>query len=221
MTEVNATSISSFWDAAAASFDEEADHGLRDPGVRAAWADRLRSWMPRASADVLDLGCGTGSLSLLLAEQGHRPVGVDLSPRMVEQAQRKLATAGFDVAMMVGDASSPPAEVGPSFDVILSRHLLWTLPDPEQALRRWVGLLRPGGRLVLIEGRWAAADGESGDQAYDVKSESLPWMGGVRAERLLRALRPLAADSRVEPLTDPSLWGRPIQDERYAVIAFP
>lgn len=45
-------------------------------------------------------------------------------------------------------------------------------------------------------------------------------MGGVGAERLLQALRPLAVDSRVEPLTDPDLWGRPIQDERYAVITF-
>ena len=52
--------------------------------------------MPPSPADVLDLGCGTGSLSLVLAEQGHRPVGVDLAPLMVEQAQRKLTAAGFD-----------------------------------------------------------------------------------------------------------------------------
>ncbi|MFJ2031808.1 class I SAM-dependent methyltransferase [Streptosporangium sp. NPDC087985] len=219
MPETHAASISSFWDAAADSFDEEADHGLRDPHVRAAWVERLRSWMPHSPVDVLDLGCGTGSLSLLLAEQGHRPVGVDLSPLMVEQAQRKLTTAGFDVAMMVGDASNPPAEAGVSFDVILCRHLLWTLPDPEEALRRWVGLLRPGGRLVLIEGRWATHAEPGDDQSYDVEPGSLPWMGGVRAERLLQALRPLAADSRAEPLTDPNLWGRSIQDERYAVIA--
>ncbi|MFC7648622.1 class I SAM-dependent methyltransferase [Streptosporangium lutulentum] len=137
MPESRAASIASFWDAAASSFDEEADHGLRDPHVKAAWAERLRSWMPSSPADVLDLGCGTGSLSLLLAEQGHRPAGVDLSPLMVEQARRKLATAGFDVAVTVGDASDPPAEAGASFDVVLSRHLLWTLPDPEEALRRW------------------------------------------------------------------------------------
>ncbi|GGL30064.1 class I SAM-dependent methyltransferase [Planomonospora parontospora] len=214
-----AASIASFWDAFAASFDEEADHGLRDPGVRAAWAQRLRSWMPASPADVLDLGCGTGSLSLVLAEQGHRPVGVDLAPLMVGQARRKLTAAGFDALMLVGDASNPPAEAGSSFDVILSRHLLWTLPDPEEALRRWIGLLRPGGRLVLIEGRWASAEpGE--DQSYAVGSESLPWMGGVEAERLLAALRPLVETARVEPLPDPALWGRTVHDERYAVVAF-
>ncbi|WP_405148572.1 class I SAM-dependent methyltransferase [Sphaerisporangium sp. NBC_01403] len=220
MLEDNTASIASFWDAAASSFDDEADHGLRDPEVRAAWAERLRSWLPPSPADVLDLGCGTGSLTLLLAEQGHRPVGVDLSPLMAEQARRKLTAAGFEVTTLVGDASDPPAEAGASFDVILSRHLLWTLPDPEGALRRWAGLLRPGGRLVLIEGRWAAP-AEPGDRPLYGEAPSLPWMGGVGAERLLRALLPIAAHSRAEPLTDPRLWGRPIHDERYAVIAHP
>ncbi|MER6172453.1 class I SAM-dependent methyltransferase [Streptosporangium sp. NPDC001681] len=218
MPETSA-SIASFWDAFAASFDEEADHGLRDPEVKAAWGERLRSWIPPSPADVLDLGCGTGSLSLVLAEQGHRPVGVDLAPLMVEQARRKLTAAGFDALMMVGDASNPPAQAGTSFDVILSRHLLWTLPDPQEALRRWIGLLRPGGRLVLIEGRWATAEpGE--EQSYEVGSESMPWMGGVEAEQLVQALRPLVKTLRVESLLDPILWGRPIQDERYAVVAF-
>ncbi|MEU4406114.1 class I SAM-dependent methyltransferase [Streptosporangium sp. NPDC023963] len=218
MPETSA-SIASFWNAFAASFDEEADHGLRDPHVKAAWAERLRSWMPASPADVLDLGCGTGSLSLVLAEQGHRPVGVDLAPLMVEQARRKLTAAGFDATMMVGDASDPPARAGTAFDVILSRHLLWTLPDPQEALRRWIGLLRPGGRLVLVEGRWATAEpGE--DRPYEVEPESMPWMGGVEAERLLAALRPLVETARVEPLHDPALWGRAVQDERYAVVAF-
>jgi cyclopropane fatty-acyl-phospholipid synthase-like methyltransferase len=44
----------------------------------------------------LDLGCGTGSLSLLLAEHGHRPVCVDLSESMVDLARRKLVDAGFE-----------------------------------------------------------------------------------------------------------------------------
>ncbi len=215
----NSASIASFWDALAASFDEEADHGLRDPRVKAAWAERLRSWMPASPADVLDLGCGTGSLSLVLAEQGHRLAGVDLAPLMIEQARRKLAAAGFDAAMMVGDASDPPARAGTAFDVVLARHLLWTLPDPREALRRWVGLLRPGGRLVLVEGRWATAEpGE--DRSSEVESQSMPWMGGVEAERLLTALRPLVETARVEPLPDPALWGRAIEDERYAVVAF-
>jgi SAM-dependent methyltransferase len=143
-----------YWDAAAADFDDEPDHGLREPGVRAAWAARLRAWLPEAPCDVLDLGCGTGSLALLALEQGHRVTGIDFSPRMVAAARAKLAGTGARV--MVGDAAAPA--VGERrFDVVLARHLLWALPDPAGVLDCWSRLLRPGGRLVLVEGRWGEA----------------------------------------------------------------
>jgi SAM-dependent methyltransferase len=204
--------IAEHWDRAAGAFDAEADHGLRDPLVRAAWADRLKDWLPAPPADVLDLGCGTGSLALLAAEAGHRVVGVDLSPRMVELARAKLALAPATV--LVGDAAAPPVG-GRTFDVVLVRHLVWTLPEPDAALRRWVGLLRRPGRIVLVEGRWAGA----GDPAaYVAGAERLPWPGGVGADDLAGMLAPLVARWRVEALTHPGLWGRAVADERYALI---
>ncbi|MCK2219107.1 class I SAM-dependent methyltransferase [Actinomadura sp. ATCC 31491] len=204
--------LAAHWDAAADTFDEEADHGLRDPAVRAAWAARLATWLPPAAGrrpDALDLGCGTGSLSLLLAEAGHRVTGVDLAPRMVERAREKLA--GTDATVTVGDASRPP--VGERrFDVVLTRHVVWALPDPERALARWAALLRPGGRLVLVEGRWSSVP----------RRDDMPWDGGITAEELVAALRRLPvrfADLRVDRLTEPVLWGKEIDDERYAVVA--
>ncbi|WP_409472989.1 class I SAM-dependent methyltransferase [Streptomyces sp. HC307] len=187
------------WDASAATFDDEPDHGLRDPDVRDAWATRLRSWLPGSACDVLDLGCGTGSLSLLAAEQGHRVTGVDLSPAMVDRARAKLA--GRDAAFLVGDAAAPP--VGAQrFDVVLVRHVLWTLSDPGRVLRHWRGLVRPGGRLVLVEGVWGSISPV-----------------GIPAERLRVLLAPLGGRVRVEPLSeDAGLWGRRVDDERYAVV---
>ncbi|MFG1946124.1 class I SAM-dependent methyltransferase [Nonomuraea sp. NPDC048826] len=208
--------ISTFWDSSAEAFDHEPDHGLRSPQVRAAWWLRLTQWLPSGASDILDLGCGTGSLTLLLAQQGHRPTGVDLSPRMIEQAARKLEQAGFGAPLLVGDAADPPVEPGARFDVILVRHLLWTLPAPEQALRRWLELLRPGGRLVLVEGRWDT----SGTAPY-AASPPLPWVGGVPADQLTAALAPMARVVHHERLTDPALWGKPIDDERYVLIARP
>ena len=188
------------WDAEARTFDEEADHGLRDPEIRRAWADRLRGWLPAGAADVLDLGCGTGTLSLLAAEQGHRVTGVDLSPAMIDLARAKLA--GRDAAFLVGDAATPP--VGEQrYDVVLVRHVLWTLPDPARVLRHWRGLLRPDGRLVLIEGRWGTVSPV-----------------GIPADRLTELLAPVAGHVRVERLSDdPLLWGKTVADERYAVVA--
>ncbi|MCF3129982.1 class I SAM-dependent methyltransferase [Streptomyces olivochromogenes] len=187
------------WDAEAVAFDDEPDHGLRDPEVRAAWAARLEEWLPTRPADVLDLGCGTGSLSLLAAERGHRVTGVDLSPAMVERARAKLA--GRDAAFLVGDATAPP--VGEQrYDVVLVRHVLWTLPDPARVLRHWRGLLRPGGRLVLVEGVWGTVSPV-----------------GIPADRLVALLEPLGVHARVERLSgDARLWGKDVADERYAVL---
>lgn len=138
-------------DAESGTFDEEPDHGLRDPVVRGGWVERLRDWLPGRAGDVLDVGCGTGSLSLIASERGHRVTGVDLSPRMIDLARAK--PAGRDAVFLVGDAVAPP--VGEQrFDVLLGRHVLWALPDPERVLRHWRGLLRPEGRLVLVEGVW-------------------------------------------------------------------
>ncbi|MBX7475489.1 SAM-dependent methyltransferase, partial [Streptomyces sp. MAG02] len=67
------------------------------------------------------------------------------------------------------------------------------------------GLLRPGGRLVLVEGVWG---------------ETSPV--GIPAERLREMVRPLAADLRYEDLSgDARLWGKTVRDHRYAVVAHP
>jgi len=71
------------WVRQAETFDDEPDHGLRDPVVRRAWAELLLPLVPQPRSAVLDVGCGTASLSVLLAAAGHRVCGVDLSGRML------------------------------------------------------------------------------------------------------------------------------------------
>jgi len=191
-----------FWDAAADTFDDEPDHGLRDPRTRAAWAIRLRSWLPASPSDLLDLGCGTGSLALLAAGDGHRVTAVDSSARMAALAREKLAGTGARV--LVGDAARPPVAAG-GFDVVLVRHVLWALPDPTAVLRHWARLLRPGGRLVLVEGRWGAVSPV-----------------GIAADTLAAMAASLGGSVHVEQLGhDTALWGRDVTDERYAAVIRP
>jgi SAM-dependent methyltransferase len=218
--------VAGYWDGAAATFDDEPDHGLADIAVREAWRSRLVTWLPPAPADVLDLGCGTGSLSLLLTELGHRVTGLDLAPRMVEAAREKCR--GRSATFAVGDAAEPDLAVaqlaeagdGGAVDAVVVRHVLWTLPDPHRALRRWVRLVRPGGRLVLVEGRWGAAGDGPDARPYAQDADRMPWRGGARAEDLVAALDPLVDHLEVVCLSsEAALWGRPVQDERYAVVA--
>jgi len=145
----------------------------------------------------VDLGCGTGSLSCLLAGDGFEVEGVDFSEEMLAKARAKADRLGVRATFRRGDAADPPGR-GP-FDVVLVRHVLWALPDPEVALDRWVSLLGPGGRLVLVEGRWDTGAG-------------LP---GTWTEA---AVRRRTASVRFRRLDDPALWGGPITDERYAVV---
>lgn len=185
------------WDAHAESFDEQPDHGLRDPSVRAAWADVLLPLMPPAPAAVLDLGCGTGSLAVLLAEAGYQVSGLDFSAKMLSVAAAKAEAAGVQVDFIEGDATAPPCVQA---DVVMARHVLWALPDPGAVVGRWAELLRPGGTLLLIEGRWSTGAG----------------LAAVESQKLVLLHR---REATVVPLTDSALWGGDIDDERYLLVS--
>ncbi|MET7422671.1 class I SAM-dependent methyltransferase [Dactylosporangium sp. NPDC005555] len=187
------------WDRHAATFDDEADHGLKDPAVRGAWAGLLAPVLPDAPASIVDIGCGTGSLSVLLAAAGHRLTGLDASAGMLGVARRKAAEHGVGVTLVRGDASLPPFAPG-TFDVVLVRHVLWAVPDPHATVGRWIRLLRRCGRLVLIEGRWDTGAGLSAAQC-----EALVRRHGRGAE--------------VRPLRDAVLWGKAVTDERYLLVS--
>jgi SAM-dependent methyltransferase len=148
--------IRAWWDADAATYDDSADHGwaAASPALRAAWNAALHRLLPAASARVLDVGAGTGFLSLAAARLGHRVTALDLSGGMLERLRERAAGEGLEVEVVQAGAEEPPA--GP-FDAVIERHLLWTLPDPAAALAAW-RRATPAGRLVLFEGLWGGAD---------------------------------------------------------------
>ena len=199
MSDAHASAARALWDAEAGAFDEEPDHGLRDPQIRAAWASLMVETLGTAHLHVADLGCGTGSLSLLLHELGHDVTGLDVSPRMLERARQK-AKAGSAIRFVEGDAAEPDLPLG-AFDVILCRHVLWSLPDPVAALARWAQLLMPGGILCLIEGVWHTGVGLTADQARAALPPPLRWTGTRRLSG------------------HHALWGRPVSDDRFLITA--
>jgi len=85
----------------------------------------------------------------MLAEMGCRVVGLDLSEEMLERAEKKARDRGVEVKFKPGDAENLPFGTG-SFDAIVNRAVLWTLPDPKKALAEWRRVLKPGGRLCFF-----------------------------------------------------------------------
>jgi SAM-dependent methyltransferase len=142
--------IREFWDEDAATYDRSAAHYPQRPQEQAAWAATLRRLLPAPPAAVLDMGAGTGFLSLLLVAQGYQVTAADFSPGMLARLKAKAAAGGLAIRVAETDALHPPAG---RFDAVVERHLVWTLPDPAAALAAWHAVA-PDGRLVLLEGTW-------------------------------------------------------------------
>ena len=188
-----------YWDRLADDFDAEPDHGLADAATRARWRDVLAAALGPNPLTVLDIGCGTGTLSLLMDEMGHTVHGIDFSKRMVAAARRKAAGRSGPTFSQ-GDAQQPDPSLGP-VDALVCRHVLWALPDPEAALAKWRALLHPGGRLVAIEGSWHTGAGLSMTACVKLVSARF---GQVETRDLV---------------PQSGLWGGPVSDERYLVSA--
>jgi len=141
-----------FWDREAAAFDDEPDHGLRDAETWRAWHDLFVSHLPAAHGRIADVGCGTGTISVLLAAAGHHVAGIDLSPQMLARARAKAASNRVAVELALGDAVRPPLRPH-AFDAVVCRHVLWVADSIKDTLRTWAQLLRPNGVLLLEIGR--------------------------------------------------------------------
>ena len=189
--------VAAHWDRRASHFDEDFGHSIGSPAERAAWSRILDLVAPPGAAlDALDAGCGTGFLSLELAARGHRVTGVDFAPAMLAEARRKAAAQGLAVRFEEADAEHLPYPAA-SFDLAISRHVLWTLPHPEAAIAEWKRVLRPGGRLAIIDGAQyseAAAppqrENARTSPEYAAIGDRLPFYGGRpqgEIEALLRA----------------------------------
>ena len=142
--------IRDFWSMRSETFDTMPGHEIFSAEERRAWlalfARHLGDSAPGARA--LDLASGTGVISLLLAELGYAVTGLDLSEAMLARARAK--TAGKPIKLYAGDAEDT-LEASDAYDAVANRHLVWTLPDPPAAFREWHRVLKPGGRVAIVD----------------------------------------------------------------------
>ena len=119
------------------------------------WLHEIERFLPEGrSLDILDVGTGTGFFAVLLAQQGHRLEGIDLTPAMLEEARTLAKQRNLDITFREMDAQNLAYPDG-TFDVVISRNLTWTLPDPERAYASWFRVLKPGGVLLNFDAEYA------------------------------------------------------------------
>ncbi|MDR7664519.1 class I SAM-dependent methyltransferase [Methanosarcina sp. Z-7115] len=160
--------IARIWDVSSETYDSQEGHGIQSEIEREAWKNIFKSLLPSGRLEVLDVGCGTCEIGLLFAEMGHHVTGLDLSDKMLAKAGEKASKKGFDSTFRKGDAEAPPFETG-TFDIVVNRHLLWTLPHPDVAVKNWKKVLKKEGALIVIDGVWN--DGSLETQARRLVSD--------------------------------------------------
>jgi ubiquinone/menaquinone biosynthesis C-methylase UbiE len=144
--------IRDYWSARAATFDEQVGHEIFSEAEQEAWRGLiLRHLGPGERRNALDLASGTGVVSHLLDGLGFQVTGLDWSEAMLARARAKAEARGARIRFVMGDAERTLEQPG-SYDVITTRHLVWTLVDPVAAFEEWRSLLKPGGKLLIVDG---------------------------------------------------------------------
>jgi len=145
--------INEYWSDGAGGYHKSVWNSIQPGTLKRKWQEILREGIGNERARVLDVGTGPGIIALLLADMGHSVTGLDLSEAMLEKARENAERLNLSIEFKQGDAENIPLEDG-SFDVVINRHVLWTVTNPNAALGEWKRVLKPGGRLVIVDGNW-------------------------------------------------------------------
>ncbi|WP_377298314.1 class I SAM-dependent methyltransferase [Rhizobium sp. SGZ-381] len=144
--------IKAYWSQRAETFDTQPGHEIFSESERAAWHALIRRHLGDGKGrKALDLASGTGVVSHLMDDLGFSVTGMDWAEPMLERARAKAEARGRTIRFILGDAENT-LEPDNTYDIITNRHLVWTLVDPKAAFIEWHRVLKPGGRLLIVDG---------------------------------------------------------------------
>ncbi|MCQ2071274.1 MAG: metalloregulator ArsR/SmtB family transcription factor [archaeon] len=143
--------ILDFWDSCSDTLNRDTDGEL----LHNRWvSERLNDLFPNAhNLRIADIGTGTGFLAISFAQLGHKVTATDLSTKMLDHARNNAVKRGLDIEFLQDDAEDtrlPPD----TFDLISLRDVLYSFIDPLKTLIGIIGLLRPGGFLMISDGNY-------------------------------------------------------------------
>lgn len=150
INEIN-REISNYWTKRSFNYDKELGHMFQSNHEKELWKKFLKISIGEEQKLILDVGCGTGFLSILLTELNHKVIGIDISEGMLNIARKN--SKNLKIPFLLGD-SNEINFLSETFDVIISRHLLWTLQNPRETISNWKNLLVKGGSIIIIDGNW-------------------------------------------------------------------
>jgi ubiquinone/menaquinone biosynthesis C-methylase UbiE len=192
----------------------EAEEVARGPGFQELRDAIVQRAEPRPVDRVVDIGSGTGLLTLALARQTQRVWAVDISPAMVEYLRAKAASAELEnVEAVVGSAVSLPL-VDESTDLVVSNYCFHHLSDDDKqrALQEARRVLVPGGRLVVGDMMFRPALKDARDRrVVAIKVRAMARKGPAGLLRLAKNVARFAT-ARWEKPAAPAWWQQALED---------
>lgn len=188
--------IRTCWSNRAPGFDASPGHRIAEGAGTDAWRHLIAAGLgPIEDRRILDLACSTGEISRVLLGAGAEVIGVDFSEAMLDRARAKLAWRG-----VLADAETPAGLPDATFDGAITRHLAWTLTNPDAALHRDI-LARVPYAKGLTRDRLAAGLARAG--FVDARAFARPRLPPRPAPHLPRRAAEAARAGALRPLGAP------------------
>ena len=144
--------IGDYWSMRSEGFSEHMLEHLEED-KKGLYIRRVKEYSDTRRMKVLDIGTGPGLFPIILGKDGHEVVAIDYSDGMLEMARKNCAEAGVECDLRKMDAQHLEFE-DDSFDLVVSRKVMWNLPDPVGAYREWLRVLKPNGKMILFDANW-------------------------------------------------------------------
>ena len=224
--------IRQYWNSRAEGYTLSNREELEDEHRIFLWEQQIRRALNgRICRHVLDVGCGPGFFSVLLARLGYEVTAVDYTENMLAEARKNAAHYGVDIDFRRMDAQKLDFEDG-IFDLVISRNVLWNLEQPEQAYREWLRVLKPNGTVMNFDGNfyYNVTDAEYGDRtrwehkhmqginanSIDRIGEHLPMARRLRPEWDVQELQKLGAKEVCSNVTNEKI----LEDGHHLILNF-
>ncbi|WP_219349878.1 class I SAM-dependent methyltransferase [Helicobacter sp. 13S00477-4] len=143
------------------------------------WQEVFKTYAPIAfeKMKVLDVGCGPGIFSILLALLGAKVSAVDYTPKMLDFAKKNASSYKTKINFFQADAQNLAFE-NDCFDLVVSRNLTWNLSHPQKAYKEWHRVLKQGGRFLNFDANWYLQLYDDGQKkAYEKDREKTQKIG--------------------------------------------